>query len=122
VERGGNTFLVIRAVRREQGHWCHHLVEQGANLKLVIDVVGGQRRRDNLASLGVYADVQLPPGPTRFGAMLLQQPLACAMSTRPAGPPAGFMQQRHANRHLVENLKARLKEWRAMAIRYEKIA
>jgi transposase len=28
----------------------------------------------------------------------------------------------HANRHLVENLWARLKEWRAVATRYEKTA
>src|SRR3954470_5862061 len=59
-DRGGNAFLVVGAVRGERGHWCRHLVEQGANLGAVIDVVGGQRRRDNLASVGVYADVQLP--------------------------------------------------------------
>jgi hypothetical protein len=87
-DRGGNAFLVVRAVRRERGHCCHHLVEQGANLRPVIDVVGGQRRRDNLASLGVHADVQLPPGPVRFGAMLLQQPLA-----RAAEPQAGAVDQ-----------------------------
>jgi hypothetical protein len=77
-DHGGNAFLVVRAISGERGHGCRHLVEQGANLGAVIDVVGGQRRRDNLAAVGIHADVQLPPGPARFGAVFLQQPLARA--------------------------------------------
>jgi hypothetical protein len=75
---GGNAFLVVGAVRGKRGHRCRHLVEQGANLGAVIDVVGGQRHGDNLAILGIHADVQLAPGPACFGAVLLQQPLARA--------------------------------------------
>ena len=42
---------------------------------------------------------------------------ASMLSTGSASPS-----QIYANRHLVENLWARLKEWRAIATRYEKTA
>jgi hypothetical protein len=51
------------------------LVQQGADLRAVIHVVGGQRGRDDLAGVGIPAEVELPPGPARAGAVLLDQPL-----------------------------------------------
>jgi transposase len=50
------------------------------------------------------------------------------MGARPAIPPkktdapVACPSWAYANRHLVENLWARLKEWRAVATRYEKTA
>src|SRR3954447_1211551 len=38
------------------------------------------------------------------------------------GAPVACPEWIYANRHLVENLWARLKEWRAVATRYEKTA
>lgn len=38
----------------------------------------GQRRHDDLAGVGIHADVQRAPGPARFGVMLLDQSLARA--------------------------------------------
>ena len=77
-DRGGNAFLVVGAVRGERDHRCRHLVEQGANLGAIIGILVGQHRRDDLAGVGIHAEVQLPPGPARAGAVLLDQPLARA--------------------------------------------
>ena len=56
---GGNALLVVDAVGGERGHRSRDLVEQGADLGAVIDLLCGQRRRDDLAGAGVQADVQL---------------------------------------------------------------
>jgi hypothetical protein len=40
--------LNVRAVAGERSHGSCHLVEQEAVLRAVIDIVRGQRRRDNL--------------------------------------------------------------------------
>ena len=53
-ECAGDAFLFVGTVRGEPGHLCRYLVEQGTNLRAILNVVGGQRRRDNLASLGVH--------------------------------------------------------------------
>ena len=73
-----NAVLVVSAVGDERGHHARDLVEQGADLGAVVDLLGGQRRRDDPARAGVQADVQLAPRPARLGAVLLQQSLACA--------------------------------------------
>jgi len=44
------------------------LVEQGADLGTVVDVVRGQRRRDDLPGVGVQADVQKLWGGRRLAA------------------------------------------------------
>jgi hypothetical protein len=43
-------------------------------LDAVIAIFGGQRRSDDPASLGVDAEVQLPPRSPHFGAVFLEQP------------------------------------------------
>ncbi len=48
------------------------------DLGAVVDVLGRQRRRDDLAGVGVHANVRLAPRPARLGAVLLDQPLARA--------------------------------------------
>ena len=73
-----NAVLVVSAVGGERGHRARDLVEQGANLGAVVDLLGGQRRGDDLAALGIHADVQFSPRPARLGAVLFQQPLARA--------------------------------------------
>src|SRR5919205_1124875 len=75
-DAGVNTLLIVSAIARERGHRPRHLVEQGTGLKAVIDVVGGQRGGDDLAGVGVYAEMQLSPRPPRAGTVLLEQPLA----------------------------------------------
>ena len=76
-DRMGNAFLIIGAIGGERCHGSRNLIEQGANLRTVVDLLCGQRSRDNLAGVGVQTNVQFAPGPARPGAMFLDQPLAC---------------------------------------------
>ncbi len=46
------------------------MIEQGTDLGAVVDVFVGQRCCDDLAGVGVQADVQLAPRPARLGAVL----------------------------------------------------
>ncbi len=73
-----DAVLVVSAVGNERGHRSRNLIKQGADLGAVVDLLGGQQRRDDLACAGVQADMQLPPRPARLGAVLLEQPLARA--------------------------------------------
>ena len=59
-------------------------------------ISGRQRRRQDRAGVGIDGEMQLPPGPTRLSAVLLQMPLVGPEhrqaggvdddSHRPAGP------------------------------------
>ena len=75
---GVDTVLVVGAVGSKRRHGSCDLIEQGADLRAVVHLLPGQRRRDDLPGIGIQADVQLAPGPARLGAMFLDQPLACA--------------------------------------------
>src|SRR3954469_8041618 len=77
-DAGVDAVLVVRAVACDGGHCACDLVEQGANLGTVIDIVGRQRRRNDPARVSIDAEVHLAPGPARSRAMLLDQPLASA--------------------------------------------
>jgi transposase len=46
---------------------------------------------------------------------------ACVPANR-THPPVPCDRRAHARRHRVENLRGRLKEWRAIATRYDKTA
>ena len=52
-----NTFLIIRAVAGDRGDRTINLIEQGTDLRAVVNIVGGQRRRDDLASVRINPDV-----------------------------------------------------------------
>ena len=54
------------------------MTKQRADLRGVIHVVCRQIGRDDLARIGIQADMQLPPGTVGLGAVLLDQPLAGA--------------------------------------------
>jgi len=77
-DRGGHAVLVVGTVGGERRALGRHLIEQGADLGAVDDVFPGQCRRDDLAGVGIQAYVQSPPGPSRFGAVFLDQPLPYA--------------------------------------------
>ena len=77
--------LVVRAVSGERGHLARELVEQWADLRSVVHVLGRERRGDDLARLGIEADVQLSPRPPRVGAVLLRPYVAGATGEIP-GP------------------------------------
>ena len=73
-----NSILVIPAIAGERGHRACDLIKQGVDLGAVVDLLGCERGSDDLAAAGIQADVQLPPGPARLGAVFLLQPLARA--------------------------------------------
>jgi len=75
---GVNAVLVIPAIAGERGHRACDLIEQGADLGAVVDLLGCERGSDDLAAAGIQANVQLPPGPARLGALFLLQPLPSA--------------------------------------------
>src|SRR3954451_16761058 len=82
-DAGVDAVLVVSAITRERGHRSRHLVEQGANLGAIIGIMGGQHRGDDLAGVGVHAEMELSPRPPRAGAMLLDQPLAGPAQLQP---------------------------------------
>ena len=80
--------LIVGAITGEGGEWTCDLIEQGPDLRAIIDIAGRQFRREDLAGLGVHAEVQLAPGATCASAVLLDQPFA-----GPAQPQAGAVDQ-----------------------------
>ena len=74
--------LVVSSVTDEGGKWSWDLVEQGLNLRAIVNIATGQLRCEDLAGLGVDADVQLAPGSTSPGTVFLDQPLAGSAQTQ----------------------------------------
>lgn len=71
-DRGLNAELLVCAVSDER----RYLVEQGGSSTNVVNLLGRLSRRDNLAGVGVHADVQLLPKVANFSAVSSQMPLA----------------------------------------------
>src|SRR5271157_468453 len=67
---------IERAVTGEGYDWTRYLVEQRADLRAIVIIIGGQPNRPDLTGVGVHAEMQFSPGPTRPRAMLLDQPFA----------------------------------------------
>ena len=78
VQGGVHVGSVIAAVAHEELDRLGDLVEQGLDLRGVIDVAVGQDGGDDPAGHRVKADVQLAPGAPLAGAVFLDQPLARA--------------------------------------------
>src|SRR5439155_23477827 len=73
-EDGGDPAGVLIRVNERQ---------QGTNLRAVIGILAGQLGGDNLSSVGVHADMELSPGPTRPCGMLLDEPLTGTAELEP---------------------------------------
>jgi hypothetical protein len=71
-----NPVLVVGAVRDDGGEWVVDLGKQRAEFGGIVDLLAGQGRGDDHAGPGIDAQVQLAPGATALGSMLLDQPLA----------------------------------------------
>src|SRR3954447_2719858 len=83
VQGGVHVGSVIAAVAQEELDRLGDLVEQGLDLRSLIDVAVGQDGSDDPAGHRVKADVQLAPGAPLAGTMLLDQPLARAAQLQP---------------------------------------
>ena len=75
-DSGVDTGLIIGAIAGERGRRAPDLIEQGIDLRGVVNIFVGQCRRHDPARIGVGADVQLAPGSAPARAMVLDQPLA----------------------------------------------
>src|SRR5690349_14608905 len=71
-----NPVLVVGAVSNDRGERLVDLVEQRAEFGGIVDFFAGQGRGDDRAGLRVHSKVQLAPGATALGSMLLDQPFA----------------------------------------------
>jgi len=60
-----------------------NLFKQGTDLRAVIDIFAGQLGGDDLSGVGVHADMELSPGPTRLCGMLLDEPLTRTAELEP---------------------------------------
>ena len=78
-----DAVLVVSAVGGERGERATHLIEQGTDLRSIVDVAGGQNCRGDLAGVGVHGNMRLAPRPPCLRAVLLKQPLARAQSFSP---------------------------------------
>ena len=68
-----DAVLIVSTVGGKLRDRAIHLIEQEPNLRGIIDITGGQRRRRDLPNVGVHGNVQLAPRPPGFRAMLLKQ-------------------------------------------------
>ena len=55
-------FAVVGPTGRHRPEGTGDLIEQGTNLGAVIDVLGRQRHREELARIGIHTNVHLAPG------------------------------------------------------------
>jgi len=83
VQGGVHAGSVRAAVAQEDLDRLGDLVEQGLDLRSIIDVAVGQDGGDDPAGYGVKADVQFAPGTPFLRAVFLDQPLARAAQLQP---------------------------------------
>src|SRR5439155_3439302 len=83
-DRAVDAVLVVCAIAGERGDGTIDLVEQGTDLRAVIDIIGGQCRGDDPTRVGIDADVQFAPRPAPARAVLFDQPFASARQFQPS--------------------------------------
>ena len=74
---------IVRSIAGKRRSRSGNLLQQGTNLRAVIDIVAGQVGGDDLSSVGVHADMELSPGPTRPCGVLLDEPLTGTAELEP---------------------------------------
>src|SRR5882724_2949572 len=65
---------IIGAVTGKRRNRARNLLQQGTDLRAVIDILAGQLGGNDLPSVGVHADMELSPGPTHLCGVLLDEP------------------------------------------------
>src|SRR5207253_11480692 len=66
---------IVRAIAGKRRNRARNLLQQGTDLRAVIDFLAGQLGGDDLSGVGVHPDMELSPGPTHLCGVLLDQPL-----------------------------------------------
>src|SRR5207302_6330321 len=62
---------------------ARNLLQQGTDLRAVIDILAGQLGGNDLSRVGVHPDMELSPGPTHLCGVLLDQPLTGTAELEP---------------------------------------
>src|SRR5207245_2451941 len=79
---------IVGSIAGKRRNRADNLLQQGTNLRAVIDILAGQLGGDDLSSVGVHAEMELSPGPTCPCGMLLDDPLTgTAARGAGLGPP-----------------------------------
>jgi hypothetical protein len=76
LRHGGAPVYVVSVECVVTGEGCYGTadrIEQRADQRAIIDDIGSQLGREDLTGVSVHSQVQIPPGPTRPRAMLLDQ-------------------------------------------------
>ena len=68
---GINVVLVVVAIAGDGRQGTGDPIQQGTDLRAVIGISTGQHRGDDVAGVGVRDEVEHPPGPAPFAAMLV---------------------------------------------------
>jgi hypothetical protein len=68
---GVDTRLIVGSIADEGSKWTWDLLEQGPDLRAIIDIMGRQLRGEDLSRLRIDTDVQLSPGSAPAGAVIL---------------------------------------------------
>ena len=74
---------IIGAIASKRRNRASNLLQQGTDLRAVIDILAGQIGGNNLSRVGVHPDMELSPGPTHLCGVLLDQPLTGTAKLKP---------------------------------------
>src|SRR6184192_2675120 len=66
---------IVRPIAGKRRNRARNLLQQGTDLRAVIDILAGQLGGNDLSRVGVHPDMELSPGPTHLCGVLLDQPL-----------------------------------------------
>src|SRR5882672_8144837 len=62
---------IVRPIAGKRRNRARNLLQQGTDLRAVIDILAGQLGGNDLSSVGVHPDMELSPGPTHLCGVLL---------------------------------------------------
>ncbi len=66
---------IVRPIAGKRRNRARNLLQQGTDLRAVIDILVGQLGGNDLSRVGVHPDMELSPGPRRPCGVLFGQPL-----------------------------------------------
>ena len=61
---------IVRSIAGKRRNRARNLLQQGTDLRAVIDILAGQLGGNDLSSVGIHPDMELSPAPTRLAACL----------------------------------------------------
>src|SRR6266446_6042589 len=75
---------IVRPIAGKRRNRARNLLQQGTDLRAVIDILAGQLGGNDLSRVSVHPDMELSPGPTRLCGVLLDQPLTGTAELEPS--------------------------------------